>query len=229
MEEFLDPNTLSFDALNEWLEQKVSELNGLSFTPELLATFQPYELTKEIDHPLGAEGSAEWRKFFLATLLADWACYPAPVDRADYARLKYIMTSAYKYFRVWCCRTPEGELLPVGCSGWYPIAPFVFDALRQDPSQIDDRGVFMPLRFVKPEDISSAYLFNISIVKPLQNTICAQRIIRAFKREKQKYPGIQNISAITVSPEGTKFSNLGNLYAAGEVTVQGESETLFLN
>jgi hypothetical protein len=227
MDGFLDPRTLSYDALNEWIEHKVDVLNRLSFTPELLATFQPYELTKEIDHPLGAEGSAEWRRFFLAALVADWATYTAPVDRADYARLKYIMTSAYKYFRIWCCRSPEGELLPVGYSGWYPIAPFVFDALRNDPSQIDDRGVFMPLRFVKPEDITTAYAFNISIIEPLKNTICAQRMIRAYKRDGQK-AGL-NIAAITVSPEGTKFSTLGNLHAAGEVTVQGESETLFLN
>ena len=229
MEGFLDPQTLSYDALNEWIENKVRQLNQLSFTPELLATFQPYELAKEIDHPLGAEGSAEWRRFFLMALVSDWACYTAPVDRADYARLKYIMTSAYRYFRIWCCRTPEGELLPVGYSAWYPIAPFVFDSLRNDPSQIDDRGVFMPLRFAKPEDISSAYLFNVSIIAPLQNTTCAYRMIRAFQREKLKYKGVRNISAITVSTEGKRFSTLGELHAAGVVTVQGESETLFLN
>lgn len=229
MEEFLDPQTLSQDALAKWLEDKVGTLNRLSFTPELLASFRPYEMTEEIYHPLGAEGSAEWRRFFLAALLADWACYTAPVDRADYARLKYIMTSAYRYFRIWCCRSATGELLPVGYSAWYPIAPFVFESLRNDPSQIDDRGVFMPVRFVKPEDISCAYAFNISIIKPLQNTICAQRMIRAFQRDKQKYKGVRDISAITVSPEGTKFSTLGNLHAAGVVTVQGESETLFLS
>lgn len=105
----------------------------------------------------------------------------------------------------------------------------MFESLRNDPSQIDDRGVFMPLRFVKPEGISSAYLFNISIIEPLKNTICAQRMIRSFQREKLKYKNVKNISAITVSPEGMKFSTLGQLQAAGEVTVQGESETLFLN
>lgn len=227
MQDFLDPQTLSFDELNAWVEHKVDVLNNLTFTPELLKTFQPYELTETIDHPLGAEGSLEWRRFFLAALVSDWACYTAPVDRADYARLKYIMTSAYRYFRIWCCRSPEGELLPVGYSAWYPIAPFVFDSLRNDPSQIDDRGVFMPLRFIKPEDITCAYAFNISIVKPLQNTICAQRMIRAYKRDAHK-SGI-NIAAITVSPEGSKFSNIGQLRPAGVVTVQGESETLFLN
>ena len=227
MDNFPDPQTLSYDALASWVENQVETLNRLSFTPELLATLQPYELSDVIDHPLGVEASPEWRRFFLATLVADWACYPAPVDRADYARLKYIMTSAYRYFRIWCCRSPEGELLPVGYSGWYPIAPFVFESLRNDPSQIDDRGVFMPLRFIKPEDIRCAYAFNISIIEPLKNTVCAQRMIRAYKRDGQKAG--MNIAAITVSPEGTKFSTLGNLRSAGTVTVQGESETLFLN
>lgn len=229
MEKFLDPHTLSHDALAAWIEAKVTVLNNISFTPELLATFQPYELNDVADHPLGVEGSEEWRRFFLAALVADWACYTTPVDRADYARLKYIMTSAYRYFRIWCCRSETGELLPIGYSGWYPIAPFVFDALRNDPSQIDDRGVFMPLRFVKPEDISCGYAFNISIIEPLKNTVCAQRMIRAYQRDKKKYKDVQNISAITVSPEGTKFSTIGNLHSAGIVTVQGESETLFLN
>jgi hypothetical protein len=226
MQDFLDPQTLSYDALAEWIERKVEVMNQLKFTPELLETFQPYEMTETINHPLGVESSVEWRRFFLATLLSDWACYTTPVDRADYARLKYIMTSAYRYFRVWCCRSSDGELLPVGYSGWYPIAPFVFDALRHDPSQIDDRGVFMPLRFARPDDITCAYAFNISIIKPLENTICSQRMIRAYKRDEYK-SGL-NIAAITVSPEGSKFSKLGRLRAAGVVTVQGESETLFL-
>ena len=162
----------------------------------------------------------------MATLIADWACYTTPVDRVDYARLNYIMSSAYRYFRVWCCNDMNGQLLPVGYSAWYPISPFVFDSLQKDPSQIDDRGVFMPLRFANPEKITHAYAFNISIIDALKNTPCSLKMIHAYKKDSKKAG--QHIAAITVSAEGSQFSSIGGLKASGVVTIQGESETLYL-
>ncbi len=204
---FPDPAALSHDELLAWLGEKVRLMNSMVYSPDVLATFGSVELAELAPHALGAEASPEWRKFFLAALLADWACYETPVDRVDFARLKYIMTSAHPYFRVWCVKV-SNEILPVGYSAWYPIAPFVFNALQKDPSQINDRGIFMPLRFVKSEEIKYAYAFNISIVKPLRNTVYSRRVIRAYQQDAKRFPSA-SIATITVTGDGTRMATIG--------------------
>jgi hypothetical protein len=226
-ETFPDPEATSPQALEEWVNSRIALLQRTVFTPEVKATFQSYELKDCPSHAFGSEASSDWRRFFLATLLADWACYDQTADRADYARLKYIMTSAYRYFRVWCCRLPDGNLVPVGYTGWYPIAKFVFEGLSKYQTQIDDRGIVMPLRYAPPEDIRYAYAFNVSVIKPLRNTLCSRRMIRAYQKDAKSL-GSAGIAAITVGPDGVKFSKLAQLTDRGTVIVQGEKETLFL-
>lgn len=227
LENIPDPQSMDYDALVAWVEEKIAIMRQLVDAPEAAENASPYELPSIKEHPCGAEANLVWRKFFLATLLADWACYGSVVDRADYARLKYIMTSAYPYFRLWFCTMPNGEVLPVGYTGWYPIAQFVYEALRDNPNQIDDRGIFMPLRFADRNNIRYAYAFNISIINELRNTSCSRRMIRAYVKDERSLKGTA-IAAITVGKDGVKFSNLAGFRESGAVEVQGESETLFL-
>ena len=210
-----------------WLNGRMAALEAGDFTQNVTDTFAPMELPGEYTHPLGPEASPEWRRFLLATLLADWACYDKPVDRVDFPRLKYIMTSAHRYFRVWFCRLPDGQMTPVGYSAWYPIAKFVYDGVLANPEGVDDRGAFLPLRFVTPGDIQYIYVLNISIVKGLRNTVFSRRMIRAFQadalRQKQA-----RIIAVTVDEAGRKFSRIEDFSHTGDITVQGESEGLFI-
>jgi len=227
LDTFPDPDSFSYDELVAWIDAGITRLRRTSFSPDVLKSCQPYVFSEDSAHVCGAEASPAWRRFFLATLFADWACYEALVDRADYARLKYIMTSAARYFRVWMCTLPDGQILPVGYTGWYPIARFVYDGLQRDPSQIDDRGIFMPLRYVAPEDIRYAYAFNISIIKELKNTSCSRQMIRSYQKDARSL-GKAGIAAITVGADGAKLSSMTDFKKSGTVTVQGESETLFL-
>ena len=217
----------SLDAIMTWTDGRLAALEATVFTPDVNATFAPVELPGDFAHPCGAEGFPEWRRFFLATLLADWACYERPVDRVDFPRLKYIMSSSHRYFRLWCCRLPDGQVTPVGYSAWYPIAKFIHDGVLHNHEDIDDRGAFLPLRFVKPNDIRYGYVFNISIVRQLRNTPFSARMIRAFQRDGARFSHVSGM-AVTVDEAGRKFSRIGQFSQLGDITVQGESEGLFV-
>jgi hypothetical protein len=81
------------------------------------------------DAMLGAYGSSRWQRFASAVFLADWACYSRVADRADFDRLLYVLACFPVGFRLWMCRLPGGNWMPVGYTGWYPISDRVFDVL----------------------------------------------------------------------------------------------------
>ncbi len=227
LEDILDPQGQSFEAIGRWINTRIAAINSTDFTPEIMASFTPVELTEKFESRFGAEDSPVWRRFFMATLLADWACYEKPVDRVDFPRLKYIMSSSAQYFRLWCVTLPDGQVTPVGYSAWYPISKFVYDGVMSAHSGVDDRGAFLPLRFVRREDIRYGYGFNISIIKQLRATTCSHRIIRAYRRDATTLPNVAGM-AITVDAAGRKLSHLLGASHLGDITVQGEAEGLFV-
>ena len=231
LNDILDPQGQSFEAIKRWIDARIAAINATDFTPEITDTFAPIELAEKFANELvgefGAEASPEWRRFFLGTLLADWACYDGPVDRVDFPRLKYIMSSSSQYFRLWCVTLPDRQVTPVGYSAWYPISKFVYDGVMASPEGIDDRGAFLPLRFVKRENIQYGYGLNISIVKQLRNTVCSHRLVRAYWRDAAKLPNVAGM-AVTVDVAGRKLSHLLGASHLGDITVQGESEGLFI-
>ncbi len=228
LDDIPDPQGESFNGLLNWVEKRIEAVRHTKFSPQILDTFAPIELDETFSHPFGPEGSATWRKFFLATLLADWTNYEKPADRADWGRLKFIMTSAYRTTRVWGCRLADGKFTPVAYTSWYPVAKFVFEGALRNPAEINDRGIFMPLRFAKPADIRHGYVFNISIAKEFFNTPCSQKLGLAFKTDLEALPHA-GFLAIAVDPEDSKrLFQLGNFTPAGSLSIQGEDEALYV-
>ena len=227
LDDIPDPQGQSSEEILDWVNRRVVDARTIAPTPETIASFAPVELSESAAHPFGAEGDATWRRFFLATLVADWACYEREVDRVDFPRLKYIMSSASRYFRLWCCRLPDGSSVPVGYSAGYPIPKFVFDGIMRDHAGIDDRGVFLPQRFIQPDAIRHAYIINVSIAAPLRNTSCSVKMLRAMQRDGKRL-GNASAMAITVDEAGSRFSRIGGFSRMGEIIVGGEREALFV-
>jgi hypothetical protein len=222
-----DPQGESFDDILNWVQSRIAAIRQTAFTLDILETFAPVELTEDFVHPCGPEASAEWRRFFLATLLADWACYDKPVDRADFSRLKYIMTSAYRTTRLWGCRLADGKFTPLGYTAWYPIPKFIFDGVLNNRNEINDRGMILPARFIKPQDVRYGYVFNISVARELFNSPCTKELGFAFRDELENLPLI-NFLAIGVNPATEKLFKIGKFVSTGSITMQEESETLYV-
>lgn len=223
-----DPNLLTVDELLSWVESKVRYLHQAVYDKNTIegCYSEEWHNWQEEGVPIG-EASASWRRFFVATLLADWACYDKSIDRADVPRLRSVLLSAYRFFRLWFCLFPDGERLPVGYSGWYPISSDLFERLKSNPSLITDRGAFKPLDVSTGEAVKYAYGFNVSIIKPLQNTLVSRRLLRAYCKDAFKL-GDVGIAAITVGDAGSRFSELLKLRPSAKLVVEGDVEELFL-
>ena len=227
LDDIPDMQGLAFDQIAAWVNSRIEAIETTYFTPEIIHSFAPVELTQAPEHPYGPEASLAWRRFFLATLLADWACYDKPVDRIDVPRLKYILSSAHPYFRLWCCRLADGLMTPVGYSACYPISRFVYNGLLDNADEITDRGAFLPLRFARPEDVRYGYVLNVSIVKPLRNTFCGTRLVRTLQRDGQRFKHV-NAVTVTVDEAGNRLSRMSHFTQLGNVTIQGHAEGLFV-
>lgn len=225
--DLVDPHALPFKELSLWIDERISALQHTTFTPEIQASFVRIVPDVQETAPFGIEADENWRRFFLGTLLADWACYERVVDRADYSRLKYILTSAYKYTHLWACKLPDGKMTPVGYTAWYPVAKFVYEGLLNNNLDVDDRGVFMPLRYIRDEDIRYGYAFNISIVEGLRNTPCSRKMIAAYRAEAAKHRKA-GVMAVTVDVGGRRLAQISRMGKAAELTVGGETETLYV-
>lgn len=210
-----------------WICTHIDVLRRTKFESENIESFSSFELNDDFSGEGGPEVSAQWRKFFLAVLLADWACYEREVDRADCERLKSVMKDAYRYMRLWHCAMPDGSLMPVGYSGWYPIAQSVYENVLKHYAELHDRGVFVPQRVEAIHDVRYAYVFNISIIEPLRNTVCSRRMIQAFQQDAEALTQAK-LMAVTVDEAGAKFSRLAGFSLVGQLTVQGEKESLYV-
>lgn len=209
-----------------WLEASLASIERVSAEALLAAPLLPV-VPPEADasaSPLGPLASAPWRRFALATLLADWACYHRPRDRVDVARLLSVLWRFPRGFRVWLGKIGE-DWLPVGYTGWYPIAPALFHRLGTDPASIAHRGAIEPLSAIDPGG-TYVYLFNYSIVPPLRHTAHSATLLKALARDIAGLP-LAGAAAITLSPDGARVAERFGLSHVGEISIDGEPELVY--
>jgi hypothetical protein len=209
-----------------WLEASLAAIGRVSAEALLAAPLIPV-VAPEADadaSPLGPLASAPWRRFALAALLADWACYRRPRDRVEFARLLHVLWHFPGGFRVWLGRIGQ-DWLPVGYTGWYPIAPALFRRLSADPASIGHRGAILPLSEIDPAG-TYIYLFNYSIVPPLRRTAHGASLIKALAQDIAGLP-LAGAAAITLSPDGARIAERFGLLHVGDISVDGETEQIY--
>jgi hypothetical protein len=206
-----------------WLEARLAALK--SAAPSAAAV-EPvvHDEEEESGGILGRYGQRRWRSFVLGTFLADLACYPAAADQVGFERLAYVMHVFPRGFRLWGCEVPGLGWLPVGYSGWYPIAATSFELLEQKAESLRDRMV-VPLPEIEPGG-SFVYVFNFSIVPQLRRTEASKRLVRALAEDLGAAKPL-GLSAITVSAEGAKVVERFGMRPTGTVTVGGSVEQVF--
>lgn len=171
---------------------------------------------------LGRYGQRRWRSFVLGTFLADLACYPAPVDQVGFERLAYVMHVFPRGFRLWGGEVPGAGWLPVGYTGWYPIAASSFEVLEN--ASLRDRMV-VPLPAIEPGG-SFVYVFNFSIVPQLRGTVASKRLVRALAEDIAAAKA-RGLAAITVSAEGARVVERFGMKRTGTIEVGGSEEAVY--
>jgi hypothetical protein len=168
--------------------------------------------------------NAKWREYVFSTLIADWACYPKPVDRVDWGRLLFVMDLFPQGFRVWWVKMKNGTEYPVGYSAWYPVSSPYFDLLVKNPQKLTDR-------FIKPQkecrEDSDIYIFNISIIEQLRKTTFSKSLLIKLAEDLTPYQ-TNRVASITVSPDGVRISkDRFGMKNVGPITIAGESEDVY--
>jgi len=219
------PDRGDLHALASWLDERRAFLRDREPSAEWAASVEPLGYSEEAPPgPFGHHGDPLWRAFAWATFLADQASYPEPVDQVDLARLLYVMAVFPRGFRLWGAEAPGLGWVPVGYSGWYPIAESSFELLEQRAASLRDRMV-VPLPAVEPEG-SFVHVFNFSIVRALRGTVASKRLVRGLAGE---LAGVRRrgLSAITVSPEGARVVERLGMRRTGTMVVGGCEEGVF--
>lgn len=193
----------------------------LDVAPEALAAgdYDPDSLTSLRCSP----HSPGWSDFLRAALLADWACYPAPADRAEPERLAAVMAGFPSGFTLYLARSRDG-IRPVGYTGWYPLDDLVFRTLTAAPETMDGRGAMRPQPAFAPG--APVYLFNYSLVPSLRRTAASRAMLSAYAAEIGALDH-GGLAAVTVSEDGARFARRLGCAPGGWLTHGGEAERVY--
>ena len=206
----LDPSTLDESRISS-MEWSDFDLNGLSGLNGKRALFGLYPL--EV-----------WRKFTLATFLADLLSYSKPVDQVNFDRLLFVMHGFPQGFRVWWLRLGDGSAFPVGYSGWYPMDESTFDIFEKNPHCLRSRMVVPCLD--ERENNPFIYIFNYSVIPSLKKTILSRKLMECYLRDlnSKKYQGL---ACFTVSEDGVRIANRLGMSLSGHLDLDGSKEGIY--
>jgi hypothetical protein len=220
-----DPGDLS--GLEGWFAARQQILARLRPTAALEATLCSVDvgaLVRPARRPFGHHADPIFRKLVVATLLADWGCYTAPVDQVGFERLLFVMHVFPAGFRGWWVESPDDGWLPVGYTGWYPISEATFEMLASRAAMVRDRST-VPLPVIDPEG-SFFYLFNYSILPAFRRGPCSRQLVRGLAEDIQAVP-CRGLAAITVSEDGARVAERFGMRRAGSILVEGCEEWIY--
>ncbi|MEZ4471397.1 MAG: hypothetical protein R3F60_11475 [bacterium] len=174
--------------------------------------------------PLGAYASAAWRRFAVGLFAADLACYPVPVDQVDFANLAFAASRFPRGFRLYLARTARHAALPVGYAAWHPMAVGSFRLLRDHADTLVDRSVIPLTEAVWGADL---YLFNYSVVPGLYGSAVSRALVKRYAAEVGAV-GARTLTAITVSPHGSRVAARFGMTRRAPLTVEGVTEDVYI-
>lgn len=161
-----------------------------------------------------------WLAFVKAAFQADHACYSMPADQVDFERLSGVMAAFPQGFRVYLA----GDI-PVGYTGWYPVAEDVFKILHDAPEKITHRGFMKPVPLA-PEG-NWIYLFNYSVIPALRGTEQSRALVKSYATEIKCLPQVKGMAAVTVSEDGARIAHKFGMTERGIMTHDGAAERVY--
>lgn len=208
------PN-LEKDRVESWAFECVARMNKQDFRTE--------ESLSAVSTP--PVGSDALECFISAALLADWACYSKPEDRVNYVRLRSVMTAFSEGFRVYFSSPEDGAPVPVGYTGWYPVAEDIFERLCSEPHNITNRGFMSPLREI-PDGGAYIYLFNYSVVSSLRGSAQSRALVNDYATVLKSVL-VRGMVTVAVSGDGSRVAEKFGLSYRGDMTHDGVAEKVY--
>lgn len=222
------PDFTSWEKASYWVQagQQMTE----QFTKELVSgsefmSLEWGEIERKREFPFGLYASESWRKFVLATFLADLASYPIPGDQVNFDRLLFVMHAFPQGFRTWWLKLPNNSWWPVGYTGWYPMLETMFELFEKSPERLKDRMVVPNIH--KPKGQPYLYLFNYSVAPELKKTSLSKALMKRFAQDIAAQ-NAKGLACITVSDDGIRVANKFGMEFSGNLDVDGSVEGVYI-
>jgi len=164
-------------------------------------------------------------RFVCGALVADWACYHAAEDRADYQRLHNVITAFPRGFRLWSLPGNDGHPIPVAYTGWYPVSTEAFSKAHDMPAALTHRRELWPLSAL-PNDGAFIWLFNYCIVESLRRSTESRRMLRAYADDLAAIE-VSGMAAAVLSEESKRVVAKFGMTYRGDMTHDGVAENVF--
>lgn len=206
--------------IEDWAEKQVRALHNATISPQQRDSF--VALSPADIHPFN-ESSRQ--QFINATLLADWACYAAPEDRAEYPRMRDVITTFPQGFRVWFCRMPDNTHRPVAYTGWYPLPEETFNKAHDRPQNIKHRKELWPQNALSPGG-DYIWIFNYSILKQLRKSEQSRKMLQTCAADINAIKPRGLVTAV-ISEESKPVACRFGMHHVGNMTHAGVSEEVW--
>lgn len=218
------PDLTPWDKIGPWVSNTIKQVANADFSSN---NFKISAVTLPVtpNNMLGAYESADWRRFALGVFAADLACYTNPADQADFPRMLNVVATFPQGFRLYMAEMANGQQLPIGYTGWYPISENIFDVLYNNPQQLTNRSMMAPLKNFEPNQ-SKVYLFNYSVAEALIGSPTSAKIVKDFAQSFESFPN-SGMAAVTVSDHGKRVAEKFGMFYRGDMTHDGEAEGVY--
>ncbi len=215
----------SWDKAESWLEATLVAIQQLTHKQLMAAEFTSLEwldIAQEPTSPFGLHTSESWRKFVLATFLADTASYPTPTDQVNFDRLLFIMYNFPQGFRTWWVKPQNSPWLPIGYTGWYPMVETAFTTFKATPERLTNRMV------LPATQSPFLYLFNFSVAPQAKKLPLTKALMTAYVDNiRQQNP--QGLACITVSEDGIRAAKRLGMFYTGSIQTNGSKEDVWIS
>lgn len=213
------PDSCNPEKVGAWADALVMPIMQADLKKTPLSRFDTFGLDD-------VGGPAALPRFVNMAMLADWVSYAPPLfsiaDRCLYQRMDKVVRSFPRGFQIISCQHDDLGFIPIGYTGWYPIAPEIFDKFMRTPEQLTDRGQAVALAEVDPMGCF-VYLFNYSIVQPLRHSKVSKKMLEALTDVLSNYAKM-GAACVTVSEDGRRIARRYGLKKTGVMTHMGETE-----
>lgn len=214
------PDSHKKDIISDWAEKETSILHQTPIDQLQPSSFLAFNLDC-----WDTLNKKERQQSITTVLLADWACYAKPEDRAEYLRLHDIISTFPKGFRIWFCQTINKTYLPVGYTGWYPIARSIFEKALMRPGEITHRRELWPeISLSKGEKY--LWVFNYSIIKQLRKSEQSKKMLQTYAADIQAVNPC-GLAAAVISEESKSVARKLGMAYIGNMTHAGVSEEVW--
>jgi len=218
------PEFPSREAMTAWLHAEARRIASWEKTSRDEGEVFSFVL-EEASVANGLEALAVLRKFILALLAADWACYAEPASREEYGHLRKAVSVFPRGFRLWMVRV-GGRCMPIGYTGFHPISRDTFSLMKNAPERLTSRKQIAP----EPEAASAGsyfYLYNLGIIRQFQGTAASRALVKAFAADVASV-GKRGLAAVVVSQDGKRIIEKFGLHQSGCLTHEGHRETVYV-